>query len=208
MTENLEKHIPKHQEESSLVASAVESALAGDRASFEELITIYQEKIFSMVYYRTGSHMDSEDLTQDIFMKAFRSLHTLKDKTRFRSWLYSIAVNRVRDFHKKKRFLVFFDREGEMKDSDTSNMEIHDEPQEVDHLMRQEFWGHVRNFTDKLSRWEREVFLLRFLDQLTIREMAQALSKSESAIKTHLYRAIKKFKENNELTQLLIGDIQ
>jgi len=93
-------------------------------------------------------------------------------------------------------------------DPDNSSMEIHDDTQEVNNLMRQEFWGHVRNFMDKLSRWEREVFLLRFMDQLTIREIAQSLSKSESAIKTHLYRAIKKFKENHELTQLLSGEIQ
>jgi len=208
MTENLEKHIPKHQEEGSRVASAVESALAGDRACFEELITIYQEKIFRMVYYRTGSRMDAEDLTQDIFMKAFRGLHTLKDKKRFGSWLFSIAVNRVRDFQKQKRLLVFFDLERDVKDPDTSNMEIHDDPHGINHLMRQEFWGHVRRLMEKLSRWEREVFLLRFLDQLTIREIAQILSKSESAIKTHLYRAIKKFKENPELTRLLSGEIQ
>ena len=208
MTENLEKHIPENQEEGSRVASAVESALAGDRACFEELITIYQEKIFRLVYYRTGSQMDAEDLTQDIFMKAFKSLHTLKDKKRFGPWLFSIAVNRVRDFHKKKRLFVFFDLERDVKDSDTSNMELHDDPQGVNHLMKQEFWGHVKRFMEKLSRWEREVFLLRFLDQLTIREIAQTLSKSESAIKTHLYRAIKKFKEKPELTRLLSGEIQ
>jgi RNA polymerase sigma-70 factor (ECF subfamily) len=208
MTKNSEKNMPNNQEEGSRMASIVESALAGDRASFEKLIALYEEKIFRMVFYRTGSHMDAEDLTQDIFMKAFKSLNTLKDKSLFRSWLFSIAVNRVRDFHKKKRFLVFFDHEEDMKDPDTSNMKTHDDPQEVNHMMRQEFWGHVRNFADKLSRWEREVFLLRFLDELTIKEIAQALSKSESAVKTHLYRAIKKFKENNALTRLLIGEIQ
>ena len=208
MTENLEKHIPKHQEEGFRVATAVESALAGDQACFEELITIYQEKIFRMVYYRTGSRMDAEDLTQDIFMKAFRGLHSLKDKKRFGPWLFSIAVNRVSDFQKKKQLLVFFGLEMDMKNPDTSNMEIHDDPHGVNHLMRQEFWGHVRRFMEKLSQWEREVFLLRFLDQLTIREIAQILSKSESAIKTHLYRAIKKFKENHELTRLLNGEIQ
>ena len=190
------------------VTSLARRAKDGDRGAFDQLVELFQEPIFRMVYYRTGSNMDAEDLTQDIFMKAFRSLHTLKDKTRFRSWLFTIAVNRVRDFHKKKRFLVFFDREGEMKDPDASHMEINDDSKEVTHMMRREFWDHVRNFADKLSRWEREVFLLRFLDDLTIREIAQALSKSESAVKTHLYRAIKKFKANNELTRLLIGEIQ
>ena len=61
---------------------------------------------------------------------------------------------------------------------------------------------------DKLSRWEREVFLLRFPDQLGIREIAQILRKSESAVKTHLYRAIEKFRESPELVQLLQREIQ
>ena len=69
--------------------------------------------------------------------------------------------------------------------------------------MRQEFWEQVRSFTGKLGRWEREVFLLRFLDQLGIREIAQVLHKSESAVKTHLYRALGKFKGNPEIVRLL-----
>ncbi len=61
---------------------------------------------------------------------------------------------------------------------------------------------------EKLSRWEREVFLLKYLDQLTIREISQILNKSESAVKTHLYRAIGKFKKCPEFIQMLQGDIR
>ena len=63
-------------------------------------------------------------------------------------------------------------------------------------------------FTNKLSRWEREVFHLRFLDQLGIKEIAMVLSKSESTIKTHLYRALHKFKETPELNSVLQGENQ
>ena len=60
----------------------------------------------------------------------------------------------------------------------------------------------------KLSRWEREVFLLKYLDQLTIREISQVLNKSESTVKTHLYRWVEKFKKSQESIQMLQGEVQ
>lgn len=194
--------------EDSCVALAVKSTLDGDLASFEQIVNTYQERIFRMAYYRTSSRMDAEDLTQDIFIKAFNGLPTLKDLERFRPWLYSIAVNRIRDFQKKKRLFVFFGVEGERKGLEVSDIKIHDNPQGVNDLMRQEFWRQLRSLMKKLSRWEREVFLLKYLDQLTIREISQVLNKSESAVKTHLYRAIEKFKKSPESIQMLQGEVQ
>jgi len=207
-----EKGMPERQVrakvEDSRVALAVKSTLDGDLASFEQLVNIYQERIYRMAHYRTGSPMDAEDLTQDIFVKAFKGLPTLKDRERFGPWLYSIAVNRIRDFQKKKRLFVFFGVEGDRKGLEVSDTKVHDNPQGVNDLMRQEFWGQLRSLMKKLSRWEREVFLLKYLDQLTIREISQVLNKSESAVKTHLYRGVEKFKKSPESIQMLEGEVQ
>ena len=194
--------------EDSRVASAVKSTLDGDRAGFDQIVTIYQERIFRMAYYRTGSRMDAEDLTQDIFIKALKGLPTLKDIEHFGPWLFSIARNRIRDFKKKKQLLVFFGIEGERKGYELSDIETHDNPQGVKDILRKEFWDQLKSLMEKLSRWEREVFLLKYLDQLTIREISQVLNKSESAVKTHLYRAIGKFKKTPEFIQLLQGEIR
>jgi len=190
----------------SQVAFLAESAQAGNRSSFEKLVGMFQAKIFRMAYYRTGSHMDAEDLTQDTFVKAFKGLPKLKDANLFRPWLFTIALNTVRDFKRKKRILLFFGIEGESKNFEQADLEIYENPQALSHLIREEFWQHVRHFTKTLSRWEREVFLLRFLDQLSIKEIAHVLYKSESAVKTHLYRSLRKFKDNPELALLLQGE--
>ena len=73
-------------------------------------------------------------------------------------------------------------------------------------LERKQFWQAVKRFAKGLAPGEREVFMLRFLDQQTIREIAAILKKSESAVKTHLYRSLKKFKENDALIAILEGD--
>ena len=86
-------------------------AKAGNKEPFEKLVDIFQKEIFRMVYYRTQSYMDAEDLTQEVFIKAYESLHTLREVHYFKSWLFKIAINRVRDFKRKKQIFVFLGTE-------------------------------------------------------------------------------------------------
>jgi len=187
------------------VTSLVEKARGGDRAAFGQLVDLFQGPIFRMVYYRTRSPMDAEDLTQEILFKAFENLSKLRDSEKFRAWLFRMAINRVRDYYRKKRILAIFKTRDDDSEADPAEMEREDGPDALDHVMREEFWEHVKYFAKRLSRWEKEVFFLRFMDHLSIREIAQVLNKSESAIKTHLYRGLKKFKEDTSLLQFLQG---
>ena len=188
------------------IADLAKAARTGDRDSFEKLVTLFQEKIFQMVYYRTFSQMDAEDLTQEIFLKAFRNIHNLKEVHYFKSWLFRIAVNRVRDFKRKKQVFAFIGIDNSGQGCDEVEREMYETPCVDNNLLKQEFWESIGLFVKKLSHWEREVFLLRFLDELGIREIAQIINKSESAVKTHLYRAIHKFKADTSLVRLLQGE--
>ena len=85
------------------VAELAESARDGNRLSFQELVSLFQQDIYRLAYYRTFSQMDAEDLTQDVFEQAYRKLATLNEPQRFRAWLYSIdAVHRNRNLRKRK----------------------------------------------------------------------------------------------------------
>jgi len=204
--EDLEMKTPPEPGGASQISSLVDRARTGDRGAFEELIALYQNEIFRLVFFRTRSRMDSEDLTQDVFLAAFRYLPQLKESDRFRPWLYRIAVNRVRDFHRKKKFLAFFGISEEKTEGDPADVAPHSNPGALDKVIRDEFWLHVKQLSKRFSPMEKEVFFLRFLDQLNLREIAQILKKSESAVKTHLYRAIKKFKEDTALSDFIEGE--
>jgi RNA polymerase sigma-70 factor (ECF subfamily) len=187
------------------VAALAARASRGERAAFEQIIERFQADIFRMVYYRTRSRMDAEDLTQEIFMQAYRQVNRLQDPERLRAWLFAIAANRVRDFLRRKRLLAFFGTAAEDGPPDVPDRQVHADPGSLDQLIQQEFWTELERLAAQLSHWEREVFFLRFLDQLSLREIAEVLKKSESAVKTHLYRALEKFKGNRELIGLLRG---
>ena len=186
------------------ITHLVEQAISGNKTSMEHLMDHFYNDIFRMVYYRLPTRMDAEDVTQDIFIQMVKSLPDLKDSSLLRPWLFRIALNRVRDFHRKKSILSFFGSTAEKDIDAQANANSNSDPSK--NIMDKEFRGQLRKFSEKLSRWEREVFTLRFLDQLEIKEIVQIVQKNENTVKTHLYRALKKFRGNRELYSLLLGE--
>jgi RNA polymerase sigma-70 factor (ECF subfamily) len=192
-------------DETSQVHAWVKAAQAGNRASFERLADKYYSAIFRMVYYRTHNRMDAEDITQDVFTKAYKGLGRLTDANRFKGWLFQIAVNRVRDFHRRKKLTRMFtslsDDSNEMQPDQIESTN----PGPYDLLVRQRFHQESKIFLARLSKIEKDVFMLRFFDQLQLNEIATALKRSESTIKTHLYRALAKFKNDHSFRKFLKG---
>jgi RNA polymerase sigma-70 factor (ECF subfamily) len=195
-----EEHINNAMKTGAQVTALVNQARAGNRSAFEQLVDLFHGDIFRMVYYRTRSRMDAEDITQEIFLNAFKSLSKLKKVEQFRIWLLRIGLNRISDFYRKKRVRAIFGAYSE--DDNIYQSEV------MNNILKQEFWKHIGLLLEKLSRMEREVFLLRFMDHLNIREISQVLKRSESAVKTHLYRALKKFRKEPELINLLKEETQ
>ena len=181
----------------------VEQAIAGNRSAYARLADRFHEDIYRMVYYRIRSRPDAEDITQDVFLKVFQKISGLKEAARFRGWLFSITLNRIRDFQRKKRFRSLFKAEDENIESHTPEQGDQDQPDALDHVLRKDFWRQIGLILNKLSKMEKEVFLLRFFDHLSLNEIAGVLKKNESTVKTHLYRALAKFKSEPALRRIL-----
>ena len=179
------------------VAELAESARDGNRLSFQELVSLFQQGIYRLAYYRTFSRMDAEDLTQDVFEQAYRKLATLNEPHRFRAWLYSIAVNRCNDFLRKKKYTAMLHSRSKQEQEFTET-EKYMETSYGDRIDKKTFWKQVRSMLAKLSTMEREVFTLRFMDHRNINEIASILMRNESTVKTHLYRALDKVRAHSE----------
>lgn len=137
-------------------------------------------------------------------MQMSKNIAGLKDPGKFSSWLFSIAVNKVKDFQRKKRLLSFI----MLTDSKPEPCEgVSDSQNVLEQVIKKEFWQQFQQLSQKLSKWEKEIFLLRFTDHMDIKQIAEILNKKESTVKTHLYRAIKKFKGSARLRTLLKGGL-
>jgi len=192
--------------ENDKIQAWVKAAQAGQRTSFERLADRYYSAIYRMAYYRTHNRMDAEDITQDVFAKAFKGLGRLTDANHFKAWLFQIAINRVRDFHRRKKLTrLFKPLADDAGDTQPDQFET-TSPGPYELLRRQRFQQESEKFMARLSKTEKEIFMLRFFDQLQFNEIATALQRSESTIKTHLYRALAKFKHDHQFREFLKGD--
>ncbi len=185
--------------------STVTRASKGDPDAFQNLVNLFQQDIFRLVFFRIHSEMDAQDITQEVFLQAMKKIGRLESTDSFKHWIYRIAVNKVRDYMRKKRILsLFIPLTWDDADSRSADAPLTDEtPGMEDRLERKEFWEQVKKLTLTLSFMEKEVFMLRFFDQLQLSEIAIVLRKSESTVKTHLYRAVAKIRENPENSLLL-----
>ena len=78
----------------------------GDRNAFRDIVEDNKKKIFYLAFDLTGSQQDAEDLSQEVFLKAFRYMHTFKGEASISTWLYRIALNAFMDQKRKKAFEV------------------------------------------------------------------------------------------------------
>ncbi len=172
----------------------VKKAQAGETRAMEQIITIYNDKIFRLLFYRINSWTDAQDLTQETFIKAFKNIRKLKEPEKFKSWLYSIALNLITDFYRKRKLLSFFGRTAELDSMVEYDLYSENKPALV---KAKEFEKEVREkYMEFLSKNEKQIFMLKYIDDLTILEIAQTLNKNVSTVKTHLYRGIKKIRKH------------
>jgi|SRR6056300_242815 RNA polymerase sigma factor (sigma-70 family) len=153
----------------------------------------FVRKHSSFVYYTALRYLkneeDTEDLTQEVFVKALSKLHTFNKKSNVKTWLYSITVNHCKNFLRKKKIKKFF-----RIDSDENYFDLIDNgsanPYEllVDDEESVSFMKHVDNLPEK----QREVFVLRHFEGLPYKEIVKITGKSEGGLKSNYYHAVRK----------------
>ena len=174
----------------------VKKAKTGSQWAFARLVDLLYQDVFRAVYYRTRSRMDAEDLTQEVFLKAFQGLPSLRETSQFRAWLFAIALNRIRDHQRKDRLWALLGMHTQRQEREMD--ELQDTGgRGLEPWFREAFWRELGDFLDGLPRLQREVFLLRFMDELSLGEISKVMGKEESTIKTHLYRAVKRFRDES-----------
>jgi RNA polymerase sigma-70 factor (ECF subfamily) len=172
-----------------LVARA-ESVL--ELADFDEVVRLYRPRIFRFLMASLADRDVAESLTQDCFFKAYNARHQFRGDASLGTWLTRIALNLVRD-HLRSRRMRFWQR---TRDTALDIVDIGDwvpdgasSPEAV--YLQQERVREIWQSVEKLSRQQRTVFLLRFVDELELSEIAETTGMNTSTVKSHLYRALR-----------------
>ncbi len=167
---------------------AVQRTLRGDTDAFGEIVERYTPVIYSLAVRMLDSAEDAEEATQEVFLKAYRSLSRFHLSKRFYPWLYTIAVNYLRSQRRKRRRR---DPSGDLSYDESLPAGAADGPHEAPEtsLLRTEARRSVDRGLERLKAAHREVFVLRELEGLSVADVAEVLGIAEGTVKTHLHRA-------------------
>ncbi|MEW6289630.1 MAG: sigma-70 family RNA polymerase sigma factor [Thermodesulfobacteriota bacterium] len=169
------------------VEQLVQDFLDGDVQGFNRLVLLYQTKIYNLALNYVKSQEEAKDLAQDIFVTVYRSLPKLREKEKFTSWLYQIAINHCRNRYKKLSRRGYFNNIS--LDDEESFLQIPGDEGPEKSLQRKNTINLVRSTIDSLPEAEKEIILLRDIQELAYEEISAILDIPLGTVKSKLNRA-------------------
>jgi RNA polymerase sigma-70 factor (ECF subfamily) len=180
----------------------IERCLNGDQAAWDAIVRLHWRKVFNVAYKFVGRHDLAEDLTQDVFLKLYKSLDTFDRRANFQTWLVSVSRNLCIDHYRSVRK----EREAIARDVDPADLAPvapgRSAHAALEHRDRVEL---LRIALDKLAPTLRSAVLLRDIQELSYQEIADRLDLPEGTVKsrinrgrTELARQIQKLREQQD----------
>jgi RNA polymerase sigma-70 factor (ECF subfamily) len=172
-------------------AELVARTQAGDPEAFDELVIRYRQRLYGLVYNMTSNHEDTNDLLQDVFAKAYRSIKGFQGKSSFYTWMHSIAVNMSINFLKKRgrRHTMSLDDvdSGVMNDEQFLEATTGTDPSQEANLT--ELQQRLNEALQKLSHDHRAVVTMFDIQGMPHAEIAKILGTSEGTVRSRLFYA-------------------
>jgi RNA polymerase sigma-70 factor (ECF subfamily) len=166
-----------------------------DAHAVEALVRRYRNKAFAIAYHMSGGNReDALDLTQEVFLRVFKKIHTFKGDASFYTWFYRIVVNACVDARRRReRWRRIFSTR--RTDADESQGSLEDFPDRADdtnplsNLRSKELNAEVQAALKMLTESQRTAFQLKVFQDLTIAEIAEVMDLAPGTVKSHLFRA-------------------
>jgi RNA polymerase sigma-70 factor (ECF subfamily) len=167
------------------IDAVIQRCLAGDQTAWEQIVRQHWRKVFNIAYKFTAKHDEAEDLTQDVFLKIFKSLNTFDRRANFQTWLVSVSRNLCIDHYRSVR------KERETIDRDVDAGELSPVAQTVSPMAALEHRDRVELLKKALHQLPpalREAVLLRDIQELSYQEIAERQHLPEGTVKSRINR--------------------
>ncbi|MDD8018454.1 MAG: sigma-70 family RNA polymerase sigma factor [Bacteroidota bacterium] len=159
----------------------------GNEQAYNKLVLRYQEKIYWIVRRMIPDHDEADDVTQNVFIKAYQSLKTFKGDSSFYTWIYRIAVNSSLNEIRRKKIRKTFS----LDESET--IQLHsDDDQPLERMEKEERTKLIQKAIEQLPEKQKKVFVLRYYEELPYEEIAKILKTSVGGLKANYFHAVKK----------------
>ncbi|MCG3089862.1 RNA polymerase sigma factor SigW [Sporosarcina cyprini] len=172
-----------------LVNKRINEVLKGNHEAFEEIVTMFQHRLYQVCYRMLGNRQEAEDIAQEAFVRAYVNIHTYDQKRKFSTWLFRIATNLCIDRIRKKKPDYYLD--AEVPGTEGLNMYSQiaaagDLPEEeVEKMETQE---RIQYEIGRLPDKYRSVIILRYMEELPLQEISDILELPLGTVKTRVHR--------------------
>jgi len=171
----------------------VKRSIQGDGQAFDELVLNYQNKVYALAFRYMSNEEDAYDMSQETFIKAYRSLRSFKGESSFGTWIYRITTNVCLDeIRRRKRRVVplSLDEPLATLDGDEIEKEIPDSSLSADRIYEQkEFSQYIQKLLDEMKPEHKAAIILRDVMELSYEEIAGVLNCSIGTVKSRINRA-------------------
>ncbi|HSE97587.1 MAG TPA: sigma-70 family RNA polymerase sigma factor [Blastocatellia bacterium] len=168
----------------------ISRARSGDSDAFCNLARRYQRRIYSLAFHYCRDAHDAEDLSQEVWLKAFRSIKSFRGDASFYTWLRQITIN---SFLNYRRAAMMSGKEAAIEDAEAIDERSFDIERDMNNRLLVE---RVLDALGELSSQQRLVFLLKHREGMTCEEIARSLGCSTGTVKKSLFRAVMKLREH------------
>ncbi len=170
-------------------STIIKNIIAGEASQYKILVNKYQNPVFKVILKIVGDWEDAKEITQDVFVKTFESLHQYNSNYKFFSWIYRIAINKALAFVKQKKNFSPFEQWQPTIEYSTEN--------DFDYDLRER---QLKESVNQLPENYKSVILLKYYAGLCYDEIAETLGIPEKTVKSRLFDARKMLK--NQLTNI------
>lgn len=165
----------------------IQEAARGSQQAFRAIVEVNQEFVYAVAFRFVNDSQDAEDITQEVFVRLWKNLHTYKPEVKLTTWLYKIVTNRCLDFLKSKHGRQ---RKNAVDVDKQLHLAAHSTPERA--YQQQELLKIIHAAADELTPRQKAVFILRDLEGLSSAEVCEALSMSAGNVKSNLFHARQK----------------
>lgn len=175
----------------------IQRAQKGETTAFRELVEQNKKNVYYLALDLTGNQQDAEDLSQEVFIKAYRNIKDFRSDGKISSWLYRITVNTNINQYRRKSYQArktqeSFDELRPSQENSINSIPIHNPEKSAESGMIQQ---HIDAALDRLTPKERSIFVLRHYNDLPLKEIAEIHQVQLGTVKSMLFRTIKKLQK-------------
>lgn len=172
-----------------LINKRIKQVLKGDQSAYEDIVNLYQHKLYQVCYRMLGSKEEAEDITQEAFVRAYINLHSFDQKRKFSTWIYRIATNLCIDRIRKKKPDYYLDAEvAGTEGLDMYSQIAADEQLPEETLEQMELQERIQYEISRLPDKYRAVIVLKYIEELSLQEISEILEMPLGTVKTRIHR--------------------